>query len=153
MQLFVDLKYWRRSHLQDSWFCNQENLWQPIFGSAAGMMMVGWRGVGCWAAPFICLSVFFCLNSSVNDRWLHGFSVVQNWLRVLRVGLAFYISGCAGHWRGPARRCCRDHCRGSAPGLCAVASGAARRGAVFVNIFTIQIHYTHFKYPPTSAMI
>ena len=93
------------------------------------------------------------MNSSVNDRWLHGFSVVQNWLRVLRVGLAFYISGCAGHWRGPARRCCRDHCRGSAPGLCAVASGAARRGAVFVNIFTIQIHYTHFKYPPTSAMI
>ena len=50
MQLYVGLKYWRRSHLQDSWFCNQENLWQPIFGSAAGMMMVGWRGVGCWAA-------------------------------------------------------------------------------------------------------
>ena len=72
MQLFVDLKYWRRSHLQDSWFCNQENLWQPIFGSAAGMMMVGWRGVGCWAAGLlgrtIHLSVSIFLSEFLSQR-------------------------------------------------------------------------------------
>ena len=28
---------------------------------------------------FICLSLFFCLNTPVNDRWLHSSCVVHNW--------------------------------------------------------------------------
>ena len=67
------------------------------------------------SAPFICLSLLFCLNFSVNDRWLHGFSVVQNWLWVLRApdwhSVLCILCLCLAL---PQLSCCRPVCLGQA---------------------------------------
>ena len=61
--------------------------WNILSPAAVILTHWSWRLGGLLptrSPTFIWLSLLFCLNSSVNDRWLHGFSVVQNWLRVLR---------------------------------------------------------------------
>ena len=82
-------------------------------------------------APFICLSLFFCLNFSVNDRWLLGFSVVQNWLWVLR----------APDWHSVL--CIPCLCLAPPELSCCGPSAWARlvpSAARFVNILNIQIY-------------
>ena len=68
--------------------------WNILSPAAVILTHWSWRLGGLLptrSPTFICLSLLFCLNSSVNDRWLHGFSVVQNWLRVLREpGIGMY---------------------------------------------------------------
>ena len=83
------------------------------------------------SAPFICLSLLFCLNFSVNDRWLHGFSVVQNWLWVLR----------APDWHSVL--CILCLCLALPELSCCGPSAWARlvpSAARFVNILNIQIY-------------
>ena len=71
------------------------------------------------SAPFIFLSLLFCLNFSVNDRWLHGFSVVQKWLWVLRApdlhSVLCILCLCLAP---PQLSCCRPVCLGQACAQC-----------------------------------